>query len=251
MNNGERSTLDEILERGSLRMPIEFLDHPDTGAPPEMYRNAETGEPEGVAPRVGAMIAEDLGVELEIIETLWPDQIPALLGGEVDLLPKHTLLPQRALQLEFVAGRLMQIRITCQVPAGRAAGGLRSMYRDGLRIGVWHGSSNKDVAERFFPDATIVEASDPTGLLLGGSVDAIVGDAVTRRYLELNPELALLREPDGSLVILSTEYNKVSIRPGDPRFLNWLNSWYDYRDAQGHIEELCETWWESFMADRD
>jgi len=247
------STLDEILDRGSLRMPIEFLGHPDTGDPPEMYRNPETGEPEGVAPQVGAMIAEDLCVDLEIIETPWPDQIPALLDGVVDLLPKHTLLPQRALQLEFVAGRLMQIRITCQVPAERAANGIGSLYQDEdqLRIGVWHGSSNRDVAERFFPAATIVEASEPTRLLLDGRVDVIVGDAVTRRYLDLNPEVALLREPDGKLVILSTEYNKVSIRPGDPRFLNWLNSWYEYRDAQGDIQELCETWWESFMADRE
>jgi len=63
--------------------------------------------------------------------------------------------------------------------------------------------------------------------------------------------LALLREPDGKLLILSTEYNKVSIRPGDPKFLNWLNAWYDYRDGQGDIEELCVTWWESFMGDRE
>ena len=245
------STLDEILNRGVLRIPIEFLDHPDTGAPPEMYRNPETGEPDGVAPRIAAMIASDLGVELEIIEILWPDQIPALLDRRVDLLPKHTLIPQRALQIEFVAGRLMQIRITCQVPAGRADQGIESLRREGLRIGVWHGSSNRDVAERFFPTASIIDASDPTMLLLDGSVDAIVGDAVTRRYLELNPELALLREPDGTLVILSREYNKVSIRPGESRFLNWLNSWYDYRDAQGDIEDLCVAWWESFMADRE
>ena len=245
------STLDEILDRGSVRIPIEFLGHPDTGDPPEMYRDPETGRPEGVAPRVAAMIASDLGVELEIIETLWPDQIPALLDRRVDLLPKHTLIPQRALQVEFVMGRLMQIRITCQVAAERARDGIDSLHREGLRIGVWHGSSNRDVAERFFPAADIVDASNPTRLLLDGSVDVIVGDAVTRRYLELNPELALLREPDGTLVILSTEHNKVSIRPGDPRFLNWLNSWYDYRAAQGDIQDLCETWWESFMADRE
>ena len=148
-------------------------------------------------------------------------------------------------------GRLMQIRITCQVPADSARDGIDSLRREGLRIGVWHGSSNRDVAERFFPAAHVVDASDPTALLLDGRVDAIVGDAVTRRYLELNPELALLREPDGGLVILERGYNKVSIRPGDPRFLNWLNSWYDYRDALGDIEDLCETWWESFMADRE
>ncbi|MCY4369001.1 MAG: transporter substrate-binding domain-containing protein [bacterium] len=245
------STLDEILDRGSLRIPIEFLGHPDTGDPPEMYRDPETGEPDGVAPRVAAMIASDLGVELEIVEILWPDQITALFDHRVDLLPKHTLFPRRALHLEFTMGRLMEIRITCQVRADRAEEGIESMRREGVRIGVWHGSSNRDVAERFFPTARIVDASDPTRLLLAGEVAAIVGDAVTKRYLELNPDLALLREPDGELVILERGHNKVSIRPGDPRFLNWLNSWYDYRDAQGDIEDLCVTWWESFMADRD
>ena len=213
------STLDEILDRGSLRIPIEFLGHPDTGDPPEMYRDPETGEPEGVAPRVAAMIASDLGVELEIVEILWPDQIPALFDHRVDLLPKHTLFPRRALHLEFTMGRLMEIRITCQVRADRAEEGIESMRREGVRIGVWHGSSNRDVAERFFPTARIVDASDPTRLLLDGEVAAIVGDAVTRRYLELNPDLALLREPDGELVILERGHNKVSIRPGDPRFL--------------------------------
>lgn len=248
---GLDSALDDILDRGSLRIPIEFLGHPDTGDPPEMYRHPETGEPDGLASRVGAMIASDLGVELEIVEILWPDQIPALFNRTVDLLPKHTLFPQRALRLEFVMGRLMQIRVTCQVPTERAHQGVESLYREGLRIGVWHGSSNRDVAGRLFPAANVVESPDPTRLLLDGQVDAVIGDAVTRRYLELNPELGLLREPDGTLVILSRGYNKISIRPGDPRFLNWLNSWYDYRAAEGDIEELCVTWWESFMADRE
>ena len=247
----EQSALTQILDRGSLRVPIEYLGAPDTGAPPEMYLDPETNEPAGVAPRVAAMIAEDLGVKLEIVEMPWPEQIPALLSGKVDLLPKHTAFPARALKLEFAAGRLMQIRITCQVPAAQAHEGLASLRREGLRIGVWHGSSNRDVAERVFPGAKIVDASNPTELLRSGEVDTVVGDAVTRRNLELNPDLALLREPDGQLVILSREYNKVSIRPGDQRFLNWLNTWYDFRHGQGDIEELVETWWESFMGDRD
>ncbi len=247
----QESTLNEVLRRGSLRIPIEYLGTPDTGAPPEMYLDPETNEPAGVAPRIAAMIAEDLGVDLEIVEMPWPDQIPALLATEVDLLPKHTAFPARALNQEFTLGRLMQIRLTCQVPADEAHGGLASFQREGLRIGVWHGSSNRDVAERIFPGAEIVDASDPTELLLNDKVDTIVGDAVTSRYLELNPQLALLREPDGKLVILSKEYNKVSIRQGDPKFLNWLNTWYDYRAGQGDIEKLCETWWESFMGDRE
>jgi len=48
-----------------------------------------------------------------------------------------------------------------------------------------------------------------------------------------------------------TEASNLLERRGDPRFLNWLNSWYDYRAAEGDIEELCVTWWESHMADRE
>ena len=164
------STLDEILDRGLPEDSDRVSRSPRHGrSARECTGTQRLAEPEGVAPRVAAMIASDLGVELEIIETLWPDQIPALLDRKVDLLPKHTLIPQRALRLEFVMGRLMQIRITCQVPAERANDGNRvASVEQGLRIGVWHGSSNRDVAERYLPGkANISRRLEPDPFVAG------------------------------------------------------------------------------------
>ena len=76
-------------------------------------------------------------------------------------------------------------------------------------------------------------------------------DSVTTFFLKKHPRLKLLRAPDGTLKIFSREYAQPGIRPGDQRFLNWINSWYLYHEAQGTIARWCETWWESFMADKE
>jgi hypothetical protein len=39
------SVLGQILERGKLRIAVEFNDPPDSGFPPEMYIDPETGKP--------------------------------------------------------------------------------------------------------------------------------------------------------------------------------------------------------------
>jgi len=67
--------------------------------------------------------------------------------------------------------------------------------------------------------------------------------------MEEHPGLRLLREKDGELVVLAREYGHPAIRPGDQRFLNWINNWLQYHKAQGTIGYWCHTWWQSWMAE--
>ncbi|MEM4724539.1 MAG: transporter substrate-binding domain-containing protein, partial [Candidatus Hadarchaeum sp.] len=114
----KRSLLDVIRERGVLRVAVEFNPPPELdGFPPEFYLDPETGQPSGLAPIISGIIAQDLGVRLECVDMPWPEQIPALLEGRVDLLPKHVNTPQRALSVEFCSGRLMEYRVTALIPA--------------------------------------------------------------------------------------------------------------------------------------
>lgn len=250
MEARNESTLDRIVERGALRIAVEWLGAPDTGSPPEMYLDPETGEPAGIAPEIGRMIADDLDVRLECVDIPWPEQIGALLDGRVDLLPKHTLIPSRALRIEFTNGRWIQIRVSCLVRRDGDVQAAADLERDGITIATWHGSSIADMIGRRYPQAKVLEAQRPHVEVAEGRADACLNDSVTHRFLELNPELDLLRREDGQVVVFSREHNKVAIRPGDQRFLNWLNSWYDYRDAQGDVAYWSQEWWESFMADQ-
>src|SRR4030067_1554130 len=97
----EDSLLYEIRRRGILRVAVDFVPPPRYGYPPEFYIDEDTGKPSGFGCELGRLMAQDLGVEVEFVNIPWPEQIPALLAGKVDVLPKHVNTPRRALEIEF------------------------------------------------------------------------------------------------------------------------------------------------------
>ena len=247
-----KSRLDEIRERGALRIAVEFSDPPEVdGFPPEFYIDPKTGEPWGIAPIIGRLIANDLGVKLECVDLPWPMHIPALLSGEVDLLPKHTNTPARALDVEFAVRGLTAYRVTALIPKKSSITDKAELNHEGKTIAVWHGSSIRDIIRREFPLATMKEFRSPSREIEDGRADACLTDSVTKIFMEKHPDLKFLRDGDGKLTIFSREVVHPSIKPGDPRFLNWLNNWLEYHWAQGTLYDWCETWWESWMADRE
>ena len=248
----ERTVLDAIRERGVLRIAVEFNPPPEEGGfPPEFYIDPKTGKPWGIAPIIGGLIAEDLGVKLECMDLPWPEHIPALLSGKVDLLPKHTNTPQRALEVEFATGRLTAYRVTALIPADSEITDKRELNQKGKVITVWHGSSIRDIILKEFPKATMRELKKPSEEVEQGRADACLTDSVTKIFMEKHPGLKFLRDEEGKLVIFSREVVHPSIKPGDARFLNWLNNWLEYHHAQGTLGYWCDEWWESWMADNE
>ena len=93
-----RDTLSEILERWELRVAVQWLPSPqESGEPPEFYIDPETGKPTGIAIILSELIARDLHVRAEFVNLPWKDHVDALLRRQVDLLPKHSNTPDRAL----------------------------------------------------------------------------------------------------------------------------------------------------------
>jgi ABC-type amino acid transport substrate-binding protein len=247
----KQSLLDQIRSRGVLRVAVEFNPPPEVdGFPPEFYLDPRTGEPSGLAPIISKIIAQDLGVEVHFEDMPWPEQISALLEGRVDLLPKHVNTPQRALTVEFCSGRLMEYRVTALIPASSTYTAKGELNRPGKVIAVWHGSSIREIIRREFPRATMKEFQRPAREVEEGRADACLTDSVTRIFVEKHPGLRFLRDAEGKLVIFSREYAQLGIKPGYQRFLNWLENWYQYHEAQGTIKQWCVDYWESFMADR-
>lgn len=247
----KNSLLDTILERGMLRVPVEFNPPPEVnGFPPEFYIDPSTGEAAGLAPIISRIIARDLGVDIEFVDMPWPEHIPALLEGKVDLLPKHVNTPERALTVEFCSGRLMEYRVTALIPADSTYSDKEELNQPDKVIAVWHGSSIREIIRREFPRASMREFQAPSREVEEGRADACLTDSVTKIFVEKHPGLKFLRKSDGRLVVFSTEYAQLGVKPGDQRFLNWLNNWHEYHEAQGTIQYWCDTYWESFMADK-
>ena len=90
----------------------------------------------------------------------------------------------------------------------------------------------------------MVPSTKKGDILEDGDADGWVNAPIAQKYLELHPTLAALRHSDGRLMILSSEYSHPAVRPGDQRFLNWINNWLAYHETQGTLRKWCEEWCE-------
>src|SRR5690606_15892275 len=62
----------------------------------------EKGQPAGYDAEVARLLAEDLGVDLNIVQVTGPNRIPYLLSGQVDILVASLgITPERAKQVDF------------------------------------------------------------------------------------------------------------------------------------------------------
>jgi ABC-type amino acid transport substrate-binding protein len=245
---GSRDTLQEIFARGTVRVLVEFSPPPTEGRPPEFYYDPDSGEPSGIACELGKMVAQDLGVAVEWVDLPWPAQIPALLDGWADLLPKHTNTSLRGLLVDFSSHRLQRIEVVAVVRKDGPIKHKEDLNSEAVQIAIWHGSSSIEVARRLFPKARIVEDQRPSNLLKAGQVDALIEDGVTRVALERLQGCDFVRNEHGEREILNLEYGYPAVFPGDARFLNWLNNFMAYRWNDGTLKYWADTWWNAWMA---
>ncbi|MFN8453085.1 MAG: transporter substrate-binding domain-containing protein [Anaerolineae bacterium] len=198
-------------------------------------------------PGVGQIYA-DLGVKAEFVDIPWPEHMRALLAGQVDLLLSYTNTPARALEVELAKLAAAAFPGGGHSVCDSSVEGVEDLNQPGRRLAIWHGSSIARVVAAAFPLATLVESAHPATEVEVGRVDGSVVDAVTKIFMQQHPGLKLLRDNDGKLVVLAQEWGHPAIRPGDPRFLNWLNNWLDYH-RDGVIRYWCHTWWQSWMVE--
>jgi len=242
------SRLYKIRERGVLQIAVAYSPPPEEGHSPEFYLDKINGDPTGVVCELGKVMANDLGVTPKFLDIPWPKHMQALLSDKVDLLMSYTNTPKRALEVEF-AGPLLPSKAVLIVSKEIQIKQKEDLNKENKRIGIWHGSSIIDAVNTHFPLATISEHTDPAGEVKAKKLDGCVIDAVTKIFLEKNPELCLLRDKNDKIEVLAEEWGHPTIKAGDQIFLNWINNWMDYHTNQGTIKYWCNSWWQSWMAE--
>lgn len=229
------SLLDEIRARGVIRISAHW---DDTSA---QYLDPDTGTPAGVVGRVGQLLAKDLGVRAEFVELPWAEHLPALLAGRVDISVKHTLTPQRALEVEFTAHSLLCETGRVVVRRERSWQSEADLNQPQRVIAVALGSSQEVQARRRYPLAEVRKFSTAQAALEAvalGEADACLHDTLVPNFLRSYSGCTVLLQEDDQPVIPYQDCIHPCIRPGNPRFLNWLNSWLAFHRASGTIERI-------------
>ncbi len=243
-----QSNLDRVLKNGVMRIPVAYTKDPSFGLSEEFYIDPKTGKPGGIVIEYMNLICQDLGVTPEYIDMPWKDHINALLNDEVDMLPKHSNIPERALVVDFAFPTVnFDVLVMVKKSSGET---YETLQAEGKKISVARGSSNVDLVKQHFPKAEVVEVDEyleGCDLMEAGTVNAWCECPIVKYLFELRKDIDALRHEDGSLLKLSTEHAYPGVKNGDTRFLNWLQNWARYRTTTGDLTAMMDRWKATLM----
>ena len=225
------SLLDEIIDRGTIKIGSTLQ------YPPQMYRD-ENGDPAGYDVELMKMLANDMHVKLEVVDMDFPGLIPALLAGKVDMLSVGLVnTPERALALEFTDGYVpySQVVVVQKDSAHEVIGDLN---KEGMKITALLGSTAENLAQSKFPNAEIIGLQQQEAMMEVASNRA--DGVVLEEYLAL----PFVANNSGKVRVLnpgtpfSDAFGTWAVRPGDYRWLQYLNNWIRYYRAKGTIDAM-------------
>ncbi len=235
------SDLTTIIGRGKLMVG---MDVSDIRYQPFEMKN-KNGEIAGFDVDLAQMMADELGVNLEIVPTNWDGIIPALIDKKFDLIiSAMAVSTERNKAVNFstpyyLSGKCILIN-----------------SRDIFRINEYRDLNDTDtvvvttfsddmVLNRYFPDADIVRFKNDEEAVrevIERRADAFIAD-------KARISIFAAKYP-GTTVALSEPFTyepiAVGMRKGDVDLLNWVNNCIDIMRGDGRLAELEKKWMEQY-----
>lgn len=224
-------TLNDIKQRKKILIGI------DLSFPPFGLLDSKL-QPIGSDVSAAKMLAEDLGVELQIVQLNGPNRVPFLLTNKVDMvISSFSITPERAKVIDFsvpysvsesvvLSPQKVDIKDISDL-AGKHIGVVRGNLQDTLLAPI---APQGTRIVRFDDDASNVVA------LLSGQVDGIGASK------ELLPSINK-RSPDKNVEVkasIGIIPHGIGIRKGDDALLAWTNEWVKTNLANGRLSKSYE-----------
>jgi polar amino acid transport system substrate-binding protein len=145
--------------------------------------------------------------------------------------------PERSLALEFTDG-YVPYRQVVVVPTNSKATAIADLNKKGIKITALLGSTAENIAKRKFPNADVVGFKQQEAMMevTSGRADAHVAEEYLAMPLVANyPTKVKILNPDEPF---SAEWGTYAVRPGDYRFLQYLNNWVRYYRVRGILDAM-------------
>ncbi|MEM8948016.1 MAG: transporter substrate-binding domain-containing protein [Pseudomonadota bacterium] len=234
----EASTWDTILESGKLRMGV-------TQAPPWYSKNPATGEwDSGLIVSVGKAMAEELEVELEMVEVTWATAIAALQANKIDMMFLDAT-PKRAMVVDYPFQPLLYISLAVLASDDLEVEAWADLNKPEVKVAVPQATSMDAFLTLTIPDADIQRFPDNGAALAAfqsGRVDAVS---------LFHPPLLAARKKFGAgkIVIPTPAFSSPSSiavrREADKTFRDWVSHTIFYYYETGRTQR----WYEEFLTE--
>lgn len=236
MSGVQAADLDEIRERGTLRVAVAALS--------PFVIKAEDGTLSGFEIDSTQGLGAHLGVEIEYIEKPFCELAEAVLSGEADVIASgYSNMPERRRLLDFsLPYHDTEYFVVVSKAKAKKAKTLRGMNRKDLAIGYQHGGVSGMVAHGEFPGSTLKGFSSFTEILEAMEAGEVDGAVLFDPYLDMAKdikdkkftvphEFALTR----TIEAFATDQNSDALHEA-------LNEWVIGQDLEGYWDDLEKKW---------
>jgi polar amino acid transport system substrate-binding protein len=233
---GTIDTLATIRKRGVLRVGV-ALSEPTVMHEPD-------GKLVGFSIDAARRLAEDMGVNVQFVETSWSSIIPELLNRDTDLIMSGLWVTvPRALVINFTTPTAVEgIHVIASRAAAARLKTQADLDRPGIKLVVYAGTLQERLAARRFPKATLIKVSGDTDHL----APVLAGEADAALVPTFAPEVIVRAAPDRLALpfakALSSASAAIGVRKGDYDFVNFLESWLAVQRDEGWLDERTSYW---------
>ncbi|WP_431283620.1 transporter substrate-binding domain-containing protein [Humitalea sp. 24SJ18S-53] len=225
------STLERILASKKLRIAVV------ANQEPYFRKNLQTGQWTGFCLSMARDIAEQLGVELELLESTWGNSVLDLQSNKIDMAFGLNPTARRALVIDFPNAMFFNIS-SLVAKRGFSPRTWADLNKPEVRIAFDVGTSRETIVRRFAPRATHVGyRTSPECVLSVASgrsdvfaCSVFLGLAARKQ----NPNLGEFIMPTPMVRTTTTaaiQYDR------DGRFRQFINAWVDFNRGTGQVRE--------------
>lgn len=229
----------KIIDSGELRVGVALF--------PPWVMQSKNGDLIGSETDIARKLARDMGLELKYSLFEWSELIPALEGGEIDIvISGMAITPKRALKVKFSqpyaengVGMVANKSLTDKFKS------LKEMKQPEVNIGVVKGTVSEKVGRRAFEGAnfkTFSAEDKAEEALLKGQLHAVVLSNPGPKFMVLRYPGKLDQPLSKPLLGLREAF---AVNKSQSDFLNYLDSWVFAREADGSLGTIRQYWFES------
>ncbi|GGH07259.1 ABC transporter substrate-binding protein [Alsobacter metallidurans] len=226
-----QNLLDDIIKRGVINVGVSL------GTPPYGLTNSSM-EPDGYDVELAKLIARDLGVKINIVDTVASNRIPNLTSNKLDLvISSFSITPERAKAIAFTNTVYVDQQVLL-APKDNKFASLADLK--GKKIGVTRSTTNDIALTKRAVEGTAIQRYDDDAstsqALLAGQVDGIVtSGGLAQVFSQKSPNL------ETKFPVASAPMG-LGIRRGEHDFLHWLNTDIFMLWTTGEIQALQKKW---------
>ncbi|MEE4602334.1 MAG: transporter substrate-binding domain-containing protein [Desulfobacteraceae bacterium] len=233
----KKSTIEEILKRGELRVGFE------SGYVPFEMTNKK-GEFIGFDMDFARRLAKSMGVKFVPVNTAWDGIIPALVTGKFDIIMGGmTITQERNLKINFAEPYIVVGQtILLNKKHENEVKSYKDLNNPKFILTSRMGTTGEQAIKKYIPKATYkgFESEAEAGLeVINGKADALVYDLPFCGFLygsQGKGKTVFLNEP------FTYEPLAWAINKGDPDFLNYLNNFLRQSRGDGFYDRMYKKW---------